>query len=327
MAKNDNLTDFLTDVADAIRAKKGTNDKINPQDFANEITSIESGEGGASGWTGHADAEGLRAIGWTEEDIAYYQRYGVNWNAEDDQYHLVSEDNKALYGVLTANNISSYVNRIVYLPKIDTSGLTSMYRLFSDCACMVAIPMLDTSNVTDMSYAFRGCSALVSIPMLDTSKVTAMAYMCYNCCALVNFPKLNTSNVTDMASMFNGCFSLNGISLSDTSKLKNIGNMCYNCRSLAHITNLNMISATSISNIVTGCKSLAHIQIHNLSIALTLDNVNLLSKESLLYIIENEAATTAITIQLAAYAYTRLADDPDIVAALKQHPNISLTSA
>ena len=103
--------------------------------------------------------------------------------------------------------------------------------------------------------------------------------------------------------------------------------MCYNCRSLAHITNLNMISATSISNIVTGCKSLAHIQIHNLSIALTLNNVNLLSKESLLYIIENEAATTAITIQLAAYAYTRLADDPDIVAALKQHPNISLTSA
>ena len=35
-------------------------------------------------WTGHADAEGLRAIGWTDEDIAYYQENGVNWNAEDD---------------------------------------------------------------------------------------------------------------------------------------------------------------------------------------------------------------------------------------------------
>ena len=31
-------------------------------------------------WTGHADAEGLRAIGWTDEDIAYYQANGVNWN-------------------------------------------------------------------------------------------------------------------------------------------------------------------------------------------------------------------------------------------------------
>jgi hypothetical protein len=30
MAKNDNLQDFLTDVADAIREKKGTTDKINP---------------------------------------------------------------------------------------------------------------------------------------------------------------------------------------------------------------------------------------------------------------------------------------------------------
>lgn len=43
MAKNDNLQDFLTDVADAIRAKKGTTEKINPQDFSSEIASIQSG--------------------------------------------------------------------------------------------------------------------------------------------------------------------------------------------------------------------------------------------------------------------------------------------
>ena len=46
MSKNDNLTDLLTDVADAIRAKKGTSDKINPQDFSSEIASIETGGGG-----------------------------------------------------------------------------------------------------------------------------------------------------------------------------------------------------------------------------------------------------------------------------------------
>ncbi len=45
MAKNNNLTDFLTDVADAIRAKKGTTDKINPQNFADEIASIKSEDG------------------------------------------------------------------------------------------------------------------------------------------------------------------------------------------------------------------------------------------------------------------------------------------
>lgn len=42
MSKTDNLTDFLTDVADAIREKKGTTDLINPQDFSNEIASIQS---------------------------------------------------------------------------------------------------------------------------------------------------------------------------------------------------------------------------------------------------------------------------------------------
>lgn len=48
MAKNDNLKDFLTDVADAIREKKGTSEPINPQDFSSEIASIETGGGGSS---------------------------------------------------------------------------------------------------------------------------------------------------------------------------------------------------------------------------------------------------------------------------------------
>lgn len=50
MSKQDNLTDFLTDVADAIREKKGTTEKINPQNFSEEIRGIESG--GGDGWNG-----------------------------------------------------------------------------------------------------------------------------------------------------------------------------------------------------------------------------------------------------------------------------------
>lgn len=43
MAKENNLQDFLTDVANAIREKKGTSDLINPQDFSKEITSLAGG--------------------------------------------------------------------------------------------------------------------------------------------------------------------------------------------------------------------------------------------------------------------------------------------
>ena len=42
MAKNDNIIDFLGDVADAIREKKETTDPIAAQDFADEIKSIET---------------------------------------------------------------------------------------------------------------------------------------------------------------------------------------------------------------------------------------------------------------------------------------------
>lgn len=44
MSKSNNLTDFLTGVADAIRSKKGTTTKINPQNFESEIADIETSE-------------------------------------------------------------------------------------------------------------------------------------------------------------------------------------------------------------------------------------------------------------------------------------------
>jgi hypothetical protein len=72
------------------------------------------------------------------------------------------------------------------------------------------------------------------------------------------------------------------------------------------------------------CYSLTHANIKNAKLAYDLSTANLLSKESLLYLINNESATSAITIKLASYAYTRLAEDADIVAALAAHPNISL---
>ena len=45
MSKENNLTDFLTDLANAIRNKKGITGNINPQNFASEIASIEASGG------------------------------------------------------------------------------------------------------------------------------------------------------------------------------------------------------------------------------------------------------------------------------------------
>ena len=43
MSKQNNLTDFLTDVANAIRAKKGSTNLINPQNFSAEIAALSGG--------------------------------------------------------------------------------------------------------------------------------------------------------------------------------------------------------------------------------------------------------------------------------------------
>lgn len=54
---------------------------------------------------------------------------------------------------------------------------------------------------------------------------------------------------------------------------------------------------------------------------------SMLTSKSILYMIQNEAATSAITITLHADAYTRAMANADILAALEAHPNVSLASA
>lgn len=344
MAKNDNLKDFLTDVADAIREKEGSTDLINPQAFSDRIRAFEIGGGGGGvKWTGHADAEGLKAIGWTDEDISYYQQNGVNWNEEDDEYHKVTDDNKALYGVLTATNISTYKDRIVYLPKIDTKGYSNLSNIFVNCYSLVSLPKIDTTDASMMASMFNTCLALTCIPPLDTGNVDTMANMCQTCVSLISFPQIDTAKVRDMSNMFSNCYSLKSIPSIDMTNVTNMSNMFYACHSLVSIPNLNTLSVTKTTVAFQSCHALVSIgglnfynsdfsgayslmyaflnsQRNNLSLIYS----DKFSKESLLYIINNEAATSAITITLHSYAYTRLAEDADIVAALANHPNISL---
>ena len=83
MSKENNLHDFLTDIADAVREKKGTSDPINAQMLSEEIRSIESG-GSVNTFADtmiDTTGEGTKQIttvivaeGVTElKDIAYYR--------------------------------------------------------------------------------------------------------------------------------------------------------------------------------------------------------------------------------------------------------------
>ena len=313
--------------------------------YAEKIASISSG-----GWTGHADEAGLKSIGWTDEDIAYYQKYGVNWNEEDDAYHKVPQENIDLYGSISAENAPMYSDRLIYLPKIDTSRLTRLDYKFQDCNLLVAIPMLDTSRVTSMKYTFRGCYSLVSIPLLDTSKVTDMSYMFNGCSSLVHLPQLDTSSVTNMPNAFSSCANLVHLPQLDTSSVTNMSNAfssCANlvhlpqlitaqvtdmnsmlgfCRNLVSITGLDLLGATDIDRIFVYSYRIQECYIKNLKLSIEISKTSFLEKDSLLYMIENAVPTSTIYITLSAYCYNKYSNDPDVVAALSAQPLIKLAS-
>ena len=343
--KASKLLDTKQQIAAAIEEKTGKPAGDVFASYPDQILQIPSG----GAWTGHADEAGLKAIGWTDEDIAYYQKYGVNWNEEDDEYHKVPQENIDLYGVLTVNNLSTYKDRIVYLPKIDTSTKRSLNSTFSGCNLLVAIPMLDTSRCTSMRFTFQSCSSLVLIPPLDTSNVDDMNGMLRDCYSLVLIPPLDTPNVEDMSYMLYSAESLRVFPQLDMSRVTNANNMLRGCRAITHLPPLNTSRVTDMGYMLSSCTELSSIDeldmlnvasadsmllynygiricyIKNLRSSIEINKTPFLEKESLVYMIQNAAPTSAITIKLSSYCYDKYKADPDVVAALANQPLVSLT--
>lgn len=225
MAKNDNLKDFLVDVADAIREKKGTTDAINPQDFSSEIASIQSG----------GDIWGFDTIGYSPQNIPMKE-----W---------VEYSKLKMEQFTPSNALTIFKNDrgLHFAPLVDLSGITSMVEMFYGCYSLVVVPLYNTTNVMNMGSMFKYCSSLTTIPQLDTSKVTNMSQMFNGCSSLTTISQLDTSKVTNMAQMFIYCSSLTTISQFDVSSLTNMYLTLSGCTSLqfALIKNIGKSTLTT----------------------------------------------------------------------------------
>lgn len=91
------------------------------------------------------------------------------------------------------------------------------------------------------------------------------------------------------------------------------------------LTILN-VSYTSgaVSTPFQHCSALKYVRLKGLKVSMPMNSSKNLSNDSILYMIVNEAASSAITITLHADAYDRAMADADIQAALTAHPNVSL---
>lgn len=90
---------------------------------------------------------------------------------------------------------------------------------------------------------------------------------------------------------------------------------------------LDFSKVTDLTRTFTGCTSLTTIRIRNLGRHLYIGDSPNLSKDSILYLIQNSAATSAMTVTLHPTAYAMAIADSDIQAALQQKTLVSLAQA
>lgn len=231
--------------------------------------------GGGSSFTGHVDVEGLKAIGWTDEDIDYFQENGVVWNEEyddifklDENDLLGSDDNSVRFLPKNSTKLNYQGYRsLIAIPKLDMLSKTSMSYMFGNCSSLVTISKLNTKNITNMSNAFSYCFSLKTIPQLNTENVTSMATMFANCYSLITIPQLNTQKVTSMASMFTTCYSLKTIPSLNTEKVTSMSNMFNTCYSLSKLDLSSFYTPvlTNISSMFNNCYSLKQLDIRNMN--------------------------------------------------------------
>lgn len=228
MAKNNNLSDFLTDIANSIRTKKGTTGTINAQNFSSEIASIETGSNVSNPYVATNATEMAQylaskyygaVVKYTGTTGTYTQNrlYKViqvtsNEYTFEELITPVGSTTKTENGTY---DVKEYAEVVVNVPSGGGNTLKNLLDATKSCYYLFQrykgtsvdnlIQPNDTENVTNMSYMFSNCDKLTSIPQLNTSKVTNMYKMFNYCSKLTTIPQLNTSNVTDMRDMFSDC--------------------------------------------------------------------------------------------------------------------------
>ena len=166
-----------------------------------------------------------------------------------------------------------FVKNITGLNYLNTSEVTSMLCMFSECYALESIDLsnFNTSKVTDMRSMFYMCQSVTSLDLstFDTSNVTAMNHMFRYCGELTSLDlrSFDTSNVTDMRDMFCNCFKLTSLDVTsfNTANVTNMEAMFEQCRELTtlDVRNFNTSNVTTMQYMFYACKKIETIDLSN----------------------------------------------------------------
>lgn len=216
--------------------------------LADKVSTITAGGSGGSGID-------FSPIGYDAEFSAE-----VNAKLNDDVAY-----SKTLYDAWNPSNTSAYNlysgdTKLIYAPNIDTSNVTNMGYMFTNCSSLATVPSFNTSKVTNMEGMFSTCTNLTSVPLFNTSNVTNMHQMFVNCYILTSIPLFDTRNVTDMGNMFAYCKKLKSFPSINTSNVTTMDRMFYYCSSLKTIKELDTSKVTNMEYMLEYCGNLTTIE-------------------------------------------------------------------
>lgn len=143
----------------------------------------------------------------------------------------------------------------------------SLSTMFYNCSELTTAPEMDTSNVTTMYKMFYDCNELATVPLYDTSKVTDMQEMFYFNYALETVPAFDCTNVTNMQYIFTNCRKLKSILMTNIGVSLDItASTRFEREDLVLILN-NLKTVTSTKTLYMGATNLAKLTDEDKAIA------------------------------------------------------------
>ena len=231
MARTQNLSEYLTDIATAIKTKKGDETPINASKFDEEIVNLPTGEDIYEYFT-----EGNLKSGY------YFIRKCIKKIPMID----ISNITTMVQGFQDCENLEG-------IPSLDTSNVTTMENLFMACKSIKEIPPLNTSKVTNMKNIFRSCETIEELPSFDASLVVVLSDAFAFCNLLKEFGGLINIGqaylTTTSANYSNYKFNLSYSNNLTHDSLMNVINNLYDIKSKGCNTQQLVLGSTNLAKL------------------------------------------------------------------------------
>lgn len=284
MARTDNLKNYLTDVADAIREKINTTDKIKASEFDDKIREIS---GASEQWE------------WALDNVINFGSANPTFFRGNTYLKVLPNylEDKCLEITNWRNAFDSCTNLIE--ANINTSNGTNFSSIFYNCSKLInVINTGDFSKGLDFTNAFRNTRVTDdAVQKFSFDSITNGSAMFGYGTKITQLPKFNHETITNMGEMFWQC-SLSDLGTEDLNfpnvtnaelifgetQVTKVPNLSFpnatsakgifrDCQKLISVANFNIPNATNVAEAFKGCTNLTTIGVLSIPKVQTFNNL------------------------------------------------------